>query len=372
MILEDLIRLAISEILYHKIQSILIIGCVAIGIFAIFTLNSVGTGIKNSFNEVVAKLGTDVALVLPTSSMLVGIGSYFDEQDVRDIESIPGVVDTCPIVINLEDVGGKSYWIAGASRDCYEWMQDHGVIDLEEGRFGVAAGKIVKKELDLELNEIIEIKGERFRVTGLLKTVGNEQDDSTIYIDLDDMESLYGEKKYYTVALQFSGETENLVQAVENKFKNRDVQVLTSDQLSGQISGLLDTVNLSILGVAFISLIIGAITIANTVYATIKRRTREVGMLKAVGAEDNEVMWLFLFETMFLSLIGGIVGIVSGYLSALQIAELLKDLVLFKPSADASMVVASLLIAISIGPISAIFPALYAARLSPKDALGYE
>jgi putative ABC transport system permease protein len=370
MILNDLLRLAISEISFHKIQSLLIIASVAVGIFAIFTLNSIGIGLKEEFTEITGKLGADVAIVF--SGDLYSFESSFTNQDLDRLRSIPAIVDAYPVAFNIDTIESRMFWIAGMSLETYEFVEETGLYTLESGHFGVVAGAVLAEDLELEVNSIVEVADKKFRISGILKSVGNEQDDSTLYLTLEDFDRLYGESDYYMLFVRFAGEPENLEQAVDNKFRDKDVQVQTYEQLMEQITGMLDTLNIALTGVALISLIVGAITIANTVYATIKRRTREVGMLKAVGAEDDEVMWIFLFEIMILSLLGGIIGILSGYGVALLITEAIKRFVAFQPSTDPVLVFGSLLVALLVGPLSALIPALYAARLSPTEALRYE
>ncbi len=371
MIVDDLLRLAISEIKFHKIQSFLIVASIAVGVFAIFTLNSVGTGLKEEFTKLTARFGTDVAII--TSGGLYSFQTTITEQDLRKVESIPSVVDVCPVKFNVAVIDEKMYWVIGMTMGCYEWIENRGVYELERGNFGVAAGSIIAKDLELDVNSVVKVDDTKFRITGIIKPIGSEQDDSSLYITLDDFDKLYGEKDYYAIFLQFIGDVKNLEQAVDNEFRDKEMQVIVLEQMMQQVTGMLDTLNVALTGVAFISLVVGAITIANTVYATIRRRTREVGMLKAVGAKNSDVMVMFLFETLILSSLGGVLGIGSGYVVAKIIADLVtKAFVTFQPSTDPLLIIGSFMLAVIIGPISALVPALYAAKLSPTEALRYE
>lgn len=372
MIIDDLLRLSLAEIWYHKIQSLLILGSVAIGIFAIFALNSVGTGIKETMFGYMDRFGTDLAMLFPSSQGYIGAGTYFSDADVKTIKSLPGVKNTCSAIIGVEDLKGEFAFVHGFPPDCYEWLEDKGLWELDKGSWGVAMGSILWNDLNLDVGETIEIKDQKFRITGLMKPVGGEDDDRTIYMFTEDAEKLYGKDKYYTMFVQFSGDPDTFADMVTNKFKDRNVQVMTLEQLFNQMLGIMDTINVAVLGVAFISLLVGGITISNTVYATIKRRTREIGMYKAVGAKNNEILVLFLMESAILSGAGGILGIGIGYLTARLIAYAIQRSILFTPSSDPALILGSFAIALLVGPISALIPAMYAARLNPTEALRYE
>lgn len=368
----NIFRLVTSEIMYHKIQSLLIICSVALGIFAIFTLNSIGTGIKERVSSRIGELGADLAYVFPTSQGLTGAGGAFSDSDLAKIESIPGIIKVCGSKFNIDTLKGKTVWPIALSESCYQWIGEKGAFKIAKGRWGVAVGYLIWNDLKLDIGDTIELKNKKFRITGLVESVGSEQDDEQIYFTIKDYDELYGNVDYYFAFVQFSGDSETFAKNLENKFRNRNVQVMTSDQMLSQLGGIMDTLNIAVLGVAFISLLVGGITIANTVYATIKRRTREIGMLKAVGARNDDILLLFLSESLILSFLGGIFGITSGYTVAWIITILIERFVKFSPSTDPVIVFGSLLIAVLIGPIAAIVPALYAARLPPTEALRYE
>lgn len=368
-----LFRLAFSEIVFHKIQSLLIVGAIALGIFAIFTLNSIGTGIKEEMSKHLQQFGADVAYVFPSSQGMTGVGGYFDSNDVQQMRSITGVERVCPAIVSIERLWDHDgVWITALPDDCFKWLEDKEFYTFHEGGWGAAVGKVIWDEYEVEMNQQFEIKGKKFRVTGLLNGVGNEQDDTSVYLDLKDAEEIYGKNQYYVFFVEFSGEPDAFAEAVKNKFRNRNIQVINFEQFMQQMGGIFNTLNFAVLGVAFISLLVGGITIANTVYSTIKRRTREIGMLKAVGAKDSDVLWLFLFESTILSFLGGVVGVSVGYLTALLVTKLIERFVVFQPSTNPVIVFGSIAVALFIGPIAALVPSKYAAKLQPTEALRYE
>lgn len=370
MIADDIFRLSLSEIRFHKIQSMLIVASVAVGVFAVFALNSVGSGLKEQFTKYTDMMGSDIALMSPGS--FTTFGSTLSDQDIRIAKTIPSIVRVCPFMMNVETIEGNSYGVRATEPECYQYMEDRGIYQLAKGSFGAVAGYSMADQLKLDINSVVKIAGKKFRVTGILKQVGSQDDDTGFYIYIRDMQNLYGKNQYPMAFVQFVGDPSDLEQAVKNKFRSRDIQVVSYQQLIGQVVGLLDTLDIALTGVAFISLLVGGITIANTVYATIRRRTREIGMLKAIGAKDDEVMWVFLSETLMLSTFGGVVGILVGYSVASLIAQALSGFLLFSPSLSPTIVFGSLLVAVLIGPVSALVPALHAAKLPPTEALRYE
>ncbi len=151
--------------------------------------------------------------------------------------------------------------------------------------------------------------------------------------------------------------------------------VSTSEQILNSFKDIFGIVQAVLVGIAAISLFVGGIGIANTMYTSVLERTKEIGTMKAVGAKNSDILILFLIESGLLGLMGGIIGIGIGlglsktaeYIAATQLGT---DLL--QASIDPVLIIGALTFSFLIGAISGVFPAMQASKLKPVDALRYE
>ena len=151
-----------------------------------------------------------------------------------------------------------------------------------------------------------------------------------------------------------------------------DFSVETAEQSIATIGTILSIINLVVAGIAAISLIVGGVGIMNTMYTSVLERTREIGIMKAVGARNKDVMYLFLFESGMLGLAGGLIGAVLGLGFAFfvsTVASVAVPSIGFGVSFSPNLFFFSIFFALGIGTLSGILPALQASRLEPVEAL---
>ena len=141
-------------------------------------------------------------------------------------------------------------------------------------------------------------------------------------------------------------------------------------EIINQIYGLITTV---LVGIASISIIVGGIGIANAMIASVMERTKEIGIMKAIGASDNKILVMFLLEAGFIGVVGGIIGITLGYGISLLISYVaaLSGLKL-QTNFSLEIIIGALLFSMIVGMVSGYFPAKKAAKLDPVEALRYE
>jgi len=158
--------------------------------------------------------------------------------------------------------------------------------------------------------------------------------------------------------------------------RTRDFTVTAFATIQQQISSVVQTISLFLAGIAAVSLLVGAVGIANTMFMSVMERTRQIGLLKALGATDNEVMKLFLIESGLFGFVGGIIGIIFGILVSVIISSI--GLRLMGPGGTMTAVVTpqliifALVFSVFMGVISGVMPARTAARMNPVDALRFE
>ena len=159
----------------------------------------------------------------------------------------------------------------------------------------------------------------------------------------------------------------------------QDFTVRSSAQMQSRFSEMMGTLITSLAGIAAVSLIVGAIGIANTMYMSVVERTRQIGVLKALGATNGDVMTVFIIESGLVGLIGGVFGVIMGVVvsslmtgsgfSILPIGRLSNSsAVIFSPE----LIIGALIFSLVVGILSGVFPARLASRLQPVDALRYE
>ena len=164
------------------------------------------------------------------------------------------------------------------------------------------------------------------------------------------------------------------------KYRNEEegsenFQVSTSEELMASFAMILGVVQAVIVGIAAISLLVGAVGIMNTMYTSVVERTKEIGLMKAVGARNSDITLVFLFESGLLGLAGGVLGVLLGATFG-KIAEIMAQQALgsntFAAAITPTLVLGALAFAFVIGTISGVLPARQASTLKPADALRYE
>ena len=236
------------------------------------------------------------------------------------------------------------------------------------------------------VGDSINIEGKDFKVIGVLKTLGSRMDDSYVYMNVDDARSITNKPKSVSMIIARAKKGESPGKVAEEiavdlrKYRNvdkgsEDFSAQSSEDLAKSFTMILGAVQAVIVGIAAISLLVGGVGIMNTMYTSVVERTKEIGLMKAVGARNSDVTLLFLFESGLLGLSGGIVGVLLGVgFSKLAEAAAQQALggTIFKAALSLDLIAGALLFAFLIGTISGVLPARRAASLKPADALRYE
>ncbi|MCX6774766.1 MAG: FtsX-like permease family protein, partial [DPANN group archaeon] len=238
---------------------------------------------------------------------------------------------------------------------------------------------------DLKLGNKFKIEGQTFRVVGVLQEIGNRQDDSQIYIPISIAQSVFNMSDNYGMVYVKIKTGANVTTVAENikkslrkdrgeKIGEEDFMVQTSEQLASAIGSILGIISAILIGIASIALLVGSVGIMNTMYTSVLERTREIGIMKAVGAKNSDVMLIFLVESGFLGLIGGIIGVLLGVGMAMaaQTYAAFAGYPLLKAYITPELIAAGLLFSFTMGAIAGFLPARQASKMKPADALRYE
>jgi putative ABC transport system permease protein len=230
------------------------------------------------------------------------------------------------------------------------------------------------------------VNGFDVKIVGFFAAVGNPQDDSQIYFTPEGMEYMYPDMKdnfQYAVARVAPDEDPAAVaeKATEKFRKHRgqkegqeDFYLQTFQQAIDMFMVILDVINGVLVLIALISLVVAAVNIMNTMYTAVLERTKEIGVMKAVGAKNDDIMIMFIFESGLFGLVGGVLGIIAGYIVASIGGAIAAGAgyPILKPIFPLWLIIGCIMFSFVVGALAGLLPAMQASKLQPVEALRYE
>jgi len=400
MISRENMLYSLRNIWQRKSRSALTVLSMFVGIVSIFIFISFGLGLQNYVNDLASGGAADKLIVQAKGIGLVGLDSAFklEESDVEAIEKTFGITDATGSYFKAAPMKqGKitkySLLIGTDMKKPLIWeIADIGIEkgrQLNDGEKGkVVMGynylipdKIFPKAFDV--GDKIEVDGIDMRIVGFVESVGNPQDDSQVYITNEYMESLYPDITYGWIMARAPIDQMNaMVESVKKSLrKNRDQEEGKEDffvqSFQSQIESFgsaLDIIVGFIVLIALISVIVSAINTANTMVTSVLERFKEIGIIKSIGARNSEIFNIFLFESSFLGLIAGVLGVLVGWMISAATGSVLVELGwgFLQPAFTTSLFLGLIAFAVITGAVSGVAPAIQASRLKPVDALRYE
>jgi len=224
-----------------------------------------------------------------------------------------------------------------------------------------------------------------FKVVTILSSLGDPTNDKSVYMFMHDFEKISNKTDIDEIIVQIDPgvDIKDVAARTEKKLrssrgeteKTQTFQVSTPEELLATIGTILNIITAFLIGVAAISLLVGAIGIANTMYTSVLERTKEIGVMKAVGAQNKDILMIFLIESGLLGFMGGVVGVVLGILASKTIAYIATvqfGTNLLRSVVPIWLVLGCLAFAFLIGALSGTIPAYQASKTKPVDALRYE
>jgi putative ABC transport system permease protein len=406
----EALRLAFSGLLGNRLRSGLTMLGILIGVGAVVLLVAVGNGASASVQSQIQGLGSNLLIVFPQSSrntqgVSQGFGSantltYEDMQALNDQKASPDITAAVPNTQrNTQMTYSNQNWSTQVTGTTAKFTQvrDYKMAggafftdaDVNDNARVVVLGQTVVDNLfsgQEPVGQTVKINRQNFRVIGVLASKGasgfsNQDDLAVVPITSAWNYLLGGRNQIQSIYVQASssGATDAATSEVNQVLLSRhhisdptnaDFRVLSQADIlasATQITGIL-TVLLG--AIAAISLVVGGIGIMNIMLVTVTERTREIGIRKAIGANRRDVLLQFLIESMFLSGMGGVLGIATGVGLSLLLPKIVPSLP--APVVSPSSVALAFGVSVGIGIFFGIYPANRAARLSPIQALRYE
>jgi putative ABC transport system permease protein len=371
---------------------------IIIGVSAVILLVSIGQGLQNYITQQFESLGSDLIIILPgkvgSGGAISGpnlAGSKLTLAMVDKISRLGGAVETAGAGIEMPAtvsyMGKSKYTTTTGMTAEYQKMRNltvsdgHMISDSDEraGRNVVDIGPGLVTDLFNGGNPIgkeVTMGGQKFQVVGILSKIASGglgvDINSFVVMPLATSQKLFGMKSVQTIGVKAVNK-DSIPQATAqvNKellkyLKSDDFTITDSSSLVATINQILGVVTLALGGIAAISLVVGGVGIMNIMLVSVTERTREIGLRKAVGAKPQDILVQFLIESVTLSVAGGGIGVLIGFLGALAMSQFISTTVTFWSVALAFGVSAA------IGIIFGVAPAARASKLNPIEALKYE
>ncbi|MEA2016102.1 MAG: ABC transporter permease [Actinomycetota bacterium] len=402
------IKIAFQALFLNKLRSFLTMLGIIIGVGAVVAMLSIGTGAQQSVLESVQDIGSNLIIVSPGSIEDVQdmrttmMGDKSSELNADDLEAIKKeatlITQAAPVVFNSSVVSysnKNTYSTVYASSENGRELYN---MDVARGKFysrsdvsnasnvAVIGQSTLKKLFDKvdPIGKIIKIDGKNFKVIGTLESrgtdmFGNDQDDFISVPVTTAQNKLYGIDTYNMILAQSISEEEieNACEEIKSILRKQrnirfgdkdDFSVQNQTQILDVISVITGIFTVVIAGIASISLLVGGIGIMNIMLVSVTERTREIGIRKAIGAKNRDILVQFLVESTVLSITGGILGI----LFAVAVSAILTRFTILETSITLMPIIIAISFSTVVGLFFGIYPAMRAARLNPIDALRYE
>jgi putative ABC transport system permease protein len=392
----DLFSFGWNNMKHRKLRSWLTILGVIIGIAAIVSLITIGNGLENAIVEQFSVLGSDKIRVVPEGLTGPPIGAKgLTTDDLETVDKTIGVdyaggliFATSVVKFNNEE---SVVFVKGLDGDLAEDNKIDVNVEIAqgewfrkgEGKVAVIGHALAYDTFDKEIRErsSIVLDGDKYKVVGILESIGEQSIDKIVYIPLETARDQYDKQEEVNIIFATVDDGRDIKDVaakveknLEHKRKNDNFVVFTPDSILNQLGSILTVVQFILAGIAGISLFVGGIGIMNSMYTSVLERTRQIGLMKAVGASRLQILSVFMIEAGLIGLVGGLLGVILGNILAFLVQGVagLAGFGLLKVSFSLEVALFSLLFAFVVGLLSGFYPAFRASRFSPVDALRYE
>ena len=383
----------------YPARTILMLIAMAIGVAAVVMLTSLGEGARRYVTNEFASLGTNLVIVFPGRSETAGINpSTMMGETPRDLTLDDALALTrnydvrriAPINVGSADVSWQSkkreVAIIGTNHEMLairHWELAQGkflpATDLDRATPVCVIGSKTRAELfgpQQALGEWLRIGDRRFRVIGVMgsegRSIGVDVED-TIMIPIASAQQLFNTPSLFRILVEAKSRDaiEPVKQFISDTLQKRhqgekDVTVVTQDAVLATFDRILGALTYAVGGIAAISLIVAGILIMNVMLVAVSQRTAEIGLLKALGAAQRQIIILILAEALLLSALGAAAGLIIGQLGSLVIRQAFP---IFPAYAPAWAIATAMVVAMVTGLLFSILPARHAAQLDPVLAL---
>ncbi|WP_121661236.1 ABC transporter permease [Metabacillus litoralis] len=397
MSLLENVKMALSSVLAHKLRSILTMLGIIIGVASVILVVAIGQGGEQLLKTSITGPGNTIEVYYePSEEELMSnpnayMNAAFTQEDVHSLSNIPEVKK---VVAASSEYFSTRYQEETADTSVYGINQAYMEVNnlkVESGRnlveadfiggtrVGVISSELKKEMFDKNepLGEVVWINGQPIEIIGVLEkpeglfAFGAME----VYVPWNTFRNSFGKNEYNSITLQAINadvmkEVGEKATTLLNTTHNTDdsYKVFNMEEMAEGIGQITTIMTLIIGSIAGISLVVGGIGVMNIMLVSVTERTKEIGIRKALGATKRQILTQFLIESVTLTLIGGIIGILLGAVAA-NVVSIFAG---WPPLISWQVVLGGLIFSMVIGIVFGMLPANKAARLSPIESLRYE
>lgn len=372
----------------RKARTLLTVFGIVVGIFALTVLGALSARLNQQVKGAEVWFTSKITVVPGGGGLFGGSDGYLELSKVDEIEAVPGVKSAVAGFGLLLDGNGAGFsspeLIVGAdlskADDLFTLLEiDRGRI-LQEGDEGkVVLGSVLAEKFEVDVGDSVELRGRDFEVVGVYEPTLSAPD-SFAFVSYDDALDIFREVNPYfqveDIAATIDVIPEDGVDANELSSLIDEtvsgINVISPEEAEKQISQFSLIFNAILLGIGFIALVVGGLSIINTMIMSVSERTREIGLKKAIGAETGSVLGEYLLESAMIGFFGGLIGMLLGVLAVFLLNNATASSGVSVFTITTTVIVGPVLFATVLGTAAGLFPAFRAARLKPIDALREE
>ena len=405
------LKMGLNMLVHSKLRSWLTIIGIVIGIGSVVGILSLGDAMQEQVQSRLAEMDLTKITISPgytkASSNMPGPGGMggtttdveLTDTDIaalrglNNISYIEGEISgSVPVIYAAQNA---TLSITGVDPQVWQYMT---TLTTQSGRLlepsdkyvavigsGVASGIY---DQDIGVNQVITVNGKAVRIVGILSEEG--EGDRSIYMPIDGAVTLIDDAEngvYDSITVKAKSEdaVDSLTEDIVDKLMisrhivsddDRDFSVSASKSMAESVTEMTSSMTLFLSAIAAVSLLVGAVGIANTMFTSVLEKTKEIGTMKAIGAKNRDILMIFLFNSAMVGLVGGILGDILGACVSTLFPMLGLQMmggggsssIYFAPD----LMAMGLVLAVLIGVISGVVPAYRASKLKPVDALRYE
>ncbi len=369
----------------NRTRAALAIVGIAVGIATIVALGMITVGLQTATTSTLHSGAAEITVAPTGANAIASTGGTLNESQATNLQNISGVQTTAGILrqyANISRTKGTNTTSANVLINGIDGTQTSlEGIDITNGTSftngssnQVIVGKTLAPLLNVTVGSTLTLFGNNFTVVGLYDT-GDLITDSEAFVSLNTLQNVTdsnGKISIIAVKVADNANVTTVSQSIENAYPNQLTTSTAADQ-ANLISSSLGTVNTATEAISLLAIFIGGIGIINVMIMSVFERTREFGVLKAVGWTSRRILIMVLFESIILTLTAAVVGIVLGYIGAQGLITLFATTgAIIKPVLTADVILRAFAVALTVGIIGGIYPAYRATKIPPTEALRYE
>ncbi len=396
----DLIFLAFSTLVRYPLRTLMLLIATSIGVMAVILLTAVGEGARDYITGEFRDMGTNLLIVMPGKNETSGGGSPVDlagvaprdltVEDAISLRQIEAIKNIAPIVIGETPAQfnglERTVPIIGTTPSFLavrKWEMATGNflpgVSLDRSPPVCVIGKEVESELfgkNKAIGQWLRVGDRRCRVTGIIGTEGRAvgiDAQKVVVMPVSLATALFNRPSLFRIGIEARNTWEmeqikkDIIKIIKKRHQGKeDITVIRQDSVMKSFDNIFNVLTMALGSIASISLFVAGILIMNVMLVAVSQRQAEIGLLKAIGAKNNQINYLFITEAIILSGSGALLGLVLGH-TVTQILKVAFPTFNFLPPLWASFV--SLLVALVSGVVFGLLPARRAAKLDPVIAL---